>query len=133
MTDKFMYIQNDNKEKWPFCRLQLVFEKFGYSFYWNYGFKFDKRHKSCQANEQENFWDYCKKLMPLVLTCTALQHIGINSLTYTPTHTNTQTHAHTHTLKYQGGRGHWAVNFTSAQSFKPRYLIRWIKNFGCFY
>ena len=34
--------------------------------------------------------------MPLVLTCTALQHIGINSLAYTHTHTHSQTHTHMH-------------------------------------
>ena len=30
MADKLMYIPNDNKQNYPFCRLQLVVETFGH-------------------------------------------------------------------------------------------------------
>ena len=36
-------------------------------------------------------------------------------------------------LKSQEGRGHWAVYYTSPQSFIITFLIRWLKNFGDFY
>ena len=30
MADKLMYIANDNKQNYQFCKLQLVFEMFGH-------------------------------------------------------------------------------------------------------
>ena len=33
----------------------------------------------------------------------------------------------------EGGRGHWPVYFISPQSFKWRFLIRWLNNVGGFY
>ena len=31
MADELMYIPNDDKQNYPFCRLQLVFETLGQS------------------------------------------------------------------------------------------------------
>ena len=33
----------------------------------------------------------------------------------------------------QGGRGHWAVYYTSPPSFIITFSIRWLKNFGDYY
>ncbi len=42
MVDKLMYILIDDTQDYPFCRLQLVVEKLGYSIKWTNQSKFNK-------------------------------------------------------------------------------------------
>ena len=42
MADKFMYIPNDNKQNYPFCRIKLVVETFGDSTKWAHQSKCNK-------------------------------------------------------------------------------------------
>ena len=51
MAEKWMYIQNDNTQKYPFCRSKLVAETFKHS---TQSIKIHLSTQSCQANE----WEY---------------------------------------------------------------------------
>ena len=51
MADKLMYIANDDTQYYPFFRLQLVVETFGYSSLVTEQSKFTKSPRSCSANE----------------------------------------------------------------------------------
>ena len=50
--------------------------------------------------------------------------------THAHTHTHTHTHIHTHTHKpssYQGGRGHWAIDYARPQSLIMTIFVRCLK------
>ena len=47
MTDKFVYIPNDDTQNYPLCRLQLVVETFGHSSKLTNQSKFNKSPQGC--------------------------------------------------------------------------------------
>ena len=63
MTNKLMYIPNDDTQNYPFCRLKLVFKRFKNSTKRNIQSKFTLAPKVVLTTNKKtllkNFEDYC--------------------------------------------------------------------------
>ncbi len=106
MDEKFMYIPNDDKQNYSFCRLQLLIETFGHSI--------KIQCKSLKLLSQKINKLYYKNLgtsvMKSPLSPPSLPlHIVIHSEYIIITN-------HQIFRCWRGGRGQWAVYYTSPQS-----------------